>query len=126
MVTGSRDPLAAAKVAAPVASEDAPAPAPMVASSVPLASPSKKDKGKWKEKSGWEKQVPSPPAEPALPAPLPPVTVVEYEIAKACAISWGGQFLKLAAGTRVTDSRFGPRSVERMRGAGVELREVVG
>lgn len=125
----SRDPLAGLKVTMPSDSArveaplDLPAPTSVFAS--PASQPSKKDKGKWREKSGGEKQATLPPSEPALPAPLPPARVPEFEVSKDCAVSWGGQFVRLKTGTRVSAARFGANAEARLRAAGVELREVV-
>lgn len=130
---GSRDPLAGMKVtvpADPVQDSDLyDSPSASSSVSLPPSSASSPKKGKSRNLSGGEQraQVLLPPSEPepALPAPLPPARVPEFEIVKDCSISWGGQFVKLKAGTRVSAARFGSNAEERLRAAGATLREVV-
>lgn len=120
-----RDPLAGLKV---VFETDEPVESPTSAEPIPssVTTPvSKKDKGKWREKSGGEKRSSLPPSEAALPAPLPARRVPVFEVVTDCAVSWGGQFVRLKAGTRVSAERFGSNAEERLRAAGVTLREVL-
>ena len=129
---GSRDPLAGMKVTVPsepsLDSDLFDSPDASSSEYLPPPTTSSK-KGKSRNMSGGEQRVqaPLPPSEPepALPAPLPPARVPEFEVVSDCSISWGGQFVKLKAGTRVSAARFGPNAEERLRAAGATLREVV-
>lgn len=97
------DPLAAVRVAAPQGAPDASQPGQAPTTPATIVSP------------------PAPAKEAPKVASSKPVEVERYRVKETKLISWGGQMITVREGSIVSDEKYGPRSFERMRSAGVVL-----
>lgn len=59
-------------------------------------------------------------ASPSKVSAAPPASM-DFRVLVDITVSWGGQFLRLAAGDVLSDKQYGPGAMERMRVAGVAL-----
>lgn len=96
------DPLAGVRVAAP----ESPVQAPTMLAQPPAPKQS---------------AAPSAPEVAPVVAQVRPVEQERYRVKETKLISWGGQMIRVHGGSIVSDEKYGPRSFERMRGAGVVL-----
>lgn len=71
-----------------------------------------------------------PPEEPVLPPPgeaaAKAVKAPQFEVVRDVTISWGNAFIKLRAGDVISEDGYGDGAIERMKQAGVALKEVEG
>lgn len=90
-----------------------------------LAAPNKEAGAKAVSADGKQPDLDEDFEEPKLAAPSKvssaPPALMDFRVLVDITVSWGGQFLRLAAGDILSDRQYGPGAMERLRVAGVAL-----